>query len=305
MQVWAVINDIFLHEDTSKPENRINLAIFGLMAVPSFRRWMQERLGLGETAVLYPALNLSDGAGRPDFAVKNAESDATVAWIEVECYKDEEQLARFRKSCSPLLVKAIWGKREYGADLSLEEVAEHLSGLQYAEEPQIRYNAEHLRQQIDEVFSGHWSGSAKPTVVSDHVRETSFVRRLVEELARLGGGLSFDISGPMRPREIRANTRGKNGFSLRVYSPVAPSDRSVSVLYQSGGRSDVYFQSLAKMTQYLERRRDVLEELSTLVEQMGGDMKSIELNARTSASLAEVEPRLPALAAIILQLCRG
>lgn len=288
---------MFLHEDTSKPENRINLAIFGLMSVKSFREWIQSRLGLPPTTVLYPAENLPDGAGRPDFALKNADTDEIIGWVEVECYKDEEQLARFRKSCGE--VKAIWGKREYGADLSLEEIAEHLSGLEYSTEPQVRYNAEHLRLQIEEVLSGRWSIVSKPAPVSERIRETSFVQALD---AALDGRMSFDILGRMRAGEIRANTRGENGFSLRVYSREAGGDKSLSVLNRTAGRPDIYFQSQAKMLRYLPRRPETVQRLANLVSSMGGDMVSIGLNARTSVRLEVVESRISELADIVVEL---
>jgi hypothetical protein len=118
-----MIDDLFLHEDIKKPENRINLAIFGLMCARPFRQWLQQRLQLPPEAVLYSCVNIVGTSMRPDFVVRHAETEETLAWIEVECERDAAQLARFRTQLSePVL--AIWGRRSYSADVSLEGMAE-------------------------------------------------------------------------------------------------------------------------------------------------------------------------------------
>lgn len=287
--------DLFLHEDLSKPENRINLAIFGLMCAHDFRTWFQEQLGLPAEAVLYPTINV-EGV-RPDFAVKNASTDETLAWIEVECGKDQEQVDRFRRRLSePVLT--IWGRTTHGSDLSLEQIKDFLHGWHPAE-PQVRFNAEHLRQQIVEVLDGR-VGTHYPTQpVSAAMRATPFVAAITEALH---GQLSFAVTGAVRPGEIRANTKGDAGFSLRVHSPIAGGDKSLSILSQTGGRPQLWFQSEAKLRRYLPAKATEITRLVGVVHDMGGDMSSIAENGKTSIPIEVAAQYVTDLAEVVTAL---
>lgn len=55
--------DLFVREDLSKPENRINVSLFGLLAVSRFREWFLARLGLPAAAVVYPSVNVVGAGG--------------------------------------------------------------------------------------------------------------------------------------------------------------------------------------------------------------------------------------------------
>jgi hypothetical protein len=63
------------------PKNRVNLALFSLMLVPSFRRWVLEQLKLDREACIYPPQNRP--VGWPDFVVVGPNG-SVLAWIEVE-----------------------------------------------------------------------------------------------------------------------------------------------------------------------------------------------------------------------------
>ena len=39
-------SDIFIYEDLTKMENRVNVALFGMMTQDWFREWFLEKLGL-------------------------------------------------------------------------------------------------------------------------------------------------------------------------------------------------------------------------------------------------------------------
>ena len=73
-------DDLFVNEDISKPENRVNLALFSLMQQDWFREWILKRLCLPTDAVVYPTTNV--GSRRPDFKVERDGSE--LAMIEVE-----------------------------------------------------------------------------------------------------------------------------------------------------------------------------------------------------------------------------
>ncbi len=274
-----MIEDVFFREDIDKQENRINLAIFGLMCAKPFRIWLQKSLGLPANAVIYPRVNVE--GFRPDFAVKDADTEAVLAWIEVECGTDQGQLERYRKRY-PEPVLSIWGRKADGGDLSLEEIAVFLEHIESDDEPQVRWNAEHLRQQIIEVLDGRVGRTYKDAPVSAAVRATPFVAQLTKEL---GDKLTFDVDGPLRPGQIRANTKADLGFSLRVYSRKAARTHSLSVLNQTGGQPSIWFQSKAKMLHYLPERTEVIERLVATVRDMGGDMETIGFKSKTSVPI--------------------
>ena len=82
--------DVFVNEDVSKPENRVNLALFSLMQQTWFREWFLDKLELATDAVVYPAKTQKEHQ-RPDFRVATPDGTRS-AWIEVELSKNQEQL---------------------------------------------------------------------------------------------------------------------------------------------------------------------------------------------------------------------
>ncbi|MHB1345265.1 MAG: hypothetical protein ACYCX3_13050 [Thermoleophilia bacterium] len=291
----------FVHEDLDKAENRINWSLFGLLPSAAFREWFLSRLQLPPDAVLYPAKNvIGDGGSiRPDFVIKHGNTEETLGWVEVECGRDPVQLARFRRELAQRVI-AIWGRPDPLAELSLEEIADQIEELEAAHEhPQIRYNARHLQQLIREALDGSASRSSKPAAVSAYMLETSFVRGLRQGL---GDRLSLELSGPMHPGEIRAQTVGAHGFSLRVYSRVSTTNKSLSVLNQSGGRPEIRFPSREKMLHYLPDRAEAVKDLEALVREMGGDMAGIAMARLTTVPIQSVEKNLPRLVDVVLRL---
>nr|MBK7067913.1 hypothetical protein [Deltaproteobacteria bacterium] len=234
-----MIADLFVREDLSKLENRINVALFGLLAVAWFHDWLVAPLGFFAAVVIYPTTNVvgDQGSIRPDFVVKHAETEEILAWIEVECWRDDAQLARFRSLLRERVI-AIWGRTGTPADLGLDEIAAFLDAFDVGgEHPQVRHNLAHLRKLIGEVLDGAAARTYKPMPVADAVLQTPFVRALRDALGVL---LSLDVGGPMRPGEIRANTRGERGFSLRVHSEAA-GEHSLSILHQYDGQPKIKF----------------------------------------------------------------
>ncbi len=294
------MDDLFTHEDLSKPENRINVSMFGLLSADIFRTWLHSRLGLDPNAVIYPSKNVvKDASGiRPDFVIRHAHTNVILGWIEIECGRDEEQLARFR-SRLPERVFAIWGRTVAGADLGLDEIAAFIESADAtSHHPQVRHNLRHLRELIVEALDGPASISYKVAAVSEATLQTPFVRAL---RAALGDRMMLDLSTPIRRGEIRAQTYAEKGFSLRVYSNKATS-KSVSILSQSGGRPEVVFQSKAKLDEYLPRGGAAVARLAALVGQLGGDMVGIARDGKTAVSIGKATERAAELAEAICEL---
>lgn len=307
------MDDIFIREDLSRPENRINVAMFGLMTEPRFASWLLARLGMPATAVLYPPQNTANdgGAGRPDFVIRSAFDGDVIGYVEVETVKNTEQIERFRRMFPTLPVVALWGRPGDGCDLSLEEVAAFLETASRWESAQSRINADHLRLLIRDALAGARSSTARAQVGSS-MWESPFVLGLRDVL---GDRLERTGSPNLHPRDIRIDTTDSGptnmGFSIRVYSPKSSRGKSVSILNRSGGRPSIRFSSKAWLRYYLPAHHAIIDELCTLVDEMGGDMiqdwrpgdDSSRPTARfADVSLARAEARVADVARMVARL---
>ena len=266
-------DDLFVREDISKPENRVNLALFSVMQQDWFREWILNRLGLPSDAVVYPPMNV--GARRPDLKVVRDGSE--LAMIEVELGTNRVQAEDYRDHFCK--VKTIWGKREYGGDLSLEEVAEFVAG--FLEEPgslspQTRINVQHLNKLIEEGLAGH-SPSGERGPVSEEMWGHSLVVAL---RVRLGDRLEATTKR-VGIGCLKADTVGKQGFSLKVNR--RDKSKYVALLSINSGQ-DLIFPSRQKLSRCLPNRQAEVDAYMSLVTTMGCDVDVHGDNAR---------PRLP------------
>ena len=273
------IDDLHLREDLSRPENRINVALFGLMTQDWLRKWFLEQLDLQDDAVLYPPQN-TDGGLRPDLKVM-APDGRTLAWIEVELGSDVPQADRYRRHYSEP-VKTVWGRQSDGGDLSLEEVADHLTGQPHLS-PQTKVNVQHLHDQILEALEGH-SKSQHRVNVSDEMLRHPLIKGLRK---RLGDRLLFDLGPNELPPTgyFMADTVSKGGFSLKVRR----RDKSGTVALMSimNWRS-LILPSRQKLSRCLPGHRVEVRAYISLVSNMGCDVEVPSDNAKPYLSLDEV-----------------
>ena len=274
---------IFVNEVLSNPENRINVALFGLMTQDWLRTWFLEQLAFPTDAVIYPPVN--EQGKRPDFTVDGVDG-LKLAWIEVELDYDAAQLEEYRSRFEEP-VKAVWGRRAHGGDLSLEEVAERLRSELPNLTPQTRVNVEHLLKQFDQHLYGR-SPSSSRAEVSDEMLDHPLVVGLRE---RLGDKLKF-TAGRGQPGILTADTNSDKGFSLRAYSRVSRSRKSVSLLNISNGRPEVRFQPLDHLEKYLPDHPSEVADYAQLLFELGTDIG--RFTGRQSGSL-EVEVVVDAL----------
>lgn len=262
-----MLDDLFVSEDTRKPENRVNLSLFSMMQLDWFRSWFLERLGLPLDSVVYPATG--HGGLRPDLKV--ARGTSTEAWIELELGKDQEQLGRYCKGLDEP-VRSIWGTRADEGDLSLEEVSEFLSELRNLG-PQEMVNAEHLLKSI-QVGLGLYSRSSHRANVSDKMWQDPLVcglrERLGCRLVRTTGKISIGCL-----KADSTATRDNRGFSLRVNSERA-SGGTVSVMNITGGQPSVGFPSLGRLRKYLPCHHAEIETYASALDGLGLDISSYE-----------------------------
>ncbi len=274
--VTNMTDDIFVNENLNHPENRINVALFGLLSHDWLRDWLLSQLGLPVDAIIYPPEN--QRGVRPDFKIASGDG-VTLAWVEVELGKDPAQVARYRDLLDEP-IKTIWGRKSDGADLSLEEIADYLSE-RCTRFPtlstQSRSQVQHLVKQIEQALEGHSSSYQRRDEVSEEMRNHPLVSGLVE---RLGSKLMF-TTGQVPVGFLKADTNGPEGFSLRVNSRVA-TQGTLSLLAISGGRPGVLFPSEPKLRQYLPAHGPQIDAYVSLLQRCGIDLSSYSENQRPS-----------------------
>ena len=274
------VKDLFLREDLSKPENRINVALFGLMTQGWFREWFLKKLSLPSDVVVYPPKTYK--GYRPD--LKAVSDDSTLAWIEVELGADEAQAKCYEKEyCES--VKRVWGKRSDACDLSLEEIADRLDNQKDLPK-QTQVNVDYLRELIREGLAGH-IGSPGRATVSDDMRSGPLVAELSQ---RLGDRLLFDIgSGSPRVGYLKADTtdtHNNKGFSLRVRR--RDSSSGTVSLMAIKAETQLIFPSRQKLNRCLPDRQSEVEAYLRLVSHFGCDVDVQGDNAKPSLRLNEI-----------------
>ncbi len=73
-----MIKELHFKEDTSKPENRVNISLFHLLMVNDVKNFIFSKLNLHPECVVYPAPNLVTEefaiTDRPDFKIEYQNS---------------------------------------------------------------------------------------------------------------------------------------------------------------------------------------------------------------------------------------
>ena len=281
-------DDLFVNEDISKPENRVNLALFSLMQQDWFREWLLKSLCLPADAIVYPPANVH--SRRPDLKV--IRDGSVLAIIEVELGTDLGQAEDYRETFHNQEVKTIWGKRKSGADMSLEAIAEFLEEPRCLS-PQTRMNVQHLSKLIEEGLSGH-SPSGERGNVSEQMWEHTLVVALRD---RLGDRL-VATTDRVGIGHLKADTVGQEGFSLKVNR----RDRSGEVaLFSIRGGAHLIFPSRQRLNRCLPNHRAEVDAYMSLITMMGCDVDVREENARPRLPL---DPNLEALLSRVDELAR-
>lgn len=297
------VNDLFLHEYLGNPENRVNVALFALMQQHWFRKWFLRRLRLPVDAIVYPPTQ-RDGR-RPDLKVSDIDGEP-LAFIEVELSKDTSQADDYRRTFGQDMIKTLWGKREHGGDLSLEEIVEQLEG-EAGVHPQIQVNMQQLVQLIKEGLAGHSTAPGR-SALSPEMREHTLVARLSD---LLGDRILFNLAKnqPPPPGYLKADTTATPnnlGLSLRVYSSM-PASKTVSVMSISGGRDTVYFPSLLMLNAQLQHCPEAIAAYRSAICEMHLDIGKFAIKNRPHLPLGTVLENLDHLAPCLkgLAQCYG
>jgi len=214
---------LFVHEDISKPENRINLALLSVLMVPAFRHWFLGRLGLTPDCTVYPPRNI--GELRPDF-VAVSQAGTVKAWIEIELAgENAAQLDAYRNRLSAP-IKSIVRPRDAASDVSLEELAEIASTcLNEIIDRQQRKSVQIFVDLVGEL--GGRASTWDYRVPVDAIKRERFPNHLS---LLLGSLLTFG-KPPLVPGQAQITTITQQGWSLRVYARNS-TYASVSILWK-------------------------------------------------------------------------
>jgi hypothetical protein len=283
---------LFVREDTDKRENRLNLSLFALLNVPSFRDWFLDRLELPSGSVVYPPQNVA--VGRPDLVVVDA-TGRMAAWVEVELgAENAAQMAVYRQALSPTRVMSIVGEPTPDTDLSLREIAAALDGpLQRSFDPQQAKSAEVFRRLVE--LLAHRGPSFDYVVPGDDVRSQPLVQALS---AHLGDRLVFG-AGAVPRGKLQVQTITQKGWTVRAYSPVA-AGRSVALLWdQSMGANRLHVHSLRTLRRYPPRSTDAITEygrLLSVIDPLLATLEDLPEQRRAAVSGSDLAPVVDRLA---------
>jgi hypothetical protein len=262
--------DIHLHEDTAKPENRVNLTLFHLLMIDEVNIFIKTKLDILLNANIYPSPNLSleefDVCGRPDFKV--VLDSKIIGFIEVELgTENEEQITRYRKM-ETVKIYSIVGKKEYTkGDLSLEDIYFFIKGISNKYNNSQEYYSLCLFESLIEhyIIKGNFRTFSKPIMLSDKMRSSL----LVDYLYNYFGEQNILENERAQQGKIMFNTKADSGFSLRVYSNVSKVDKSLSIMNRSGGRPIINFPSKAKLNKYLPYNNAGVDKYVNLISSLG------------------------------------
>jgi len=266
------MEDLFVREDISKPENRINLAIFHLMMVDEFREWFYRKLNIDRSSVIYPVTN--SGGNRPDMIIKNGSK--TTGCIEVELGSENvSQTQTYSQHYERIYT--ISGLKSHNTDLSLEEVKDFINNVDKSSyNPQQVLSMTYLSKLIETYIYGFESNTR--TQISEKVSEHSFFKVIIDSLQDI---ISDSIS-KIYPGEIVIDTVKDEGFSLKVYSSLS-NNKKLALISRSGGRDTIIFQSADKYKHYLsDKPEEVIKWIEFVDNELHGNISSLGKNNRIS-----------------------
>lgn len=289
-------DSLFVNEDISKPENRLNLAIFHLQMNFDFHKWFCHKLSISPNALIYPKVN-SKGK-RPDYVIEL--NNVEIGVIEVELGKEDKlQLIDYSKEYEKVF--SISGKSHHDSHLSLDEIREFIkNNFDLFKSSQSKLSATYLVKLIEN-FSNN-ATSSKRNPVSNSVLNSQFVSELI---SRLQSYKPDDDQNKAIQGKYYCDTTGKDGFSFRVYSPTSKvKTKSTSLFSITKGRSYVTFLSEEWYRNYLSHipKSDVDRWVNFITLKLKLRINTLTLKQKTETSISTVKENFDELIDIIIKL---
>lgn len=295
-----------IHEDTSKPENRVNITLFHLLMNEGIKNMITEKLGLDKNCVIFPAsgLVIEDfvSSHRPDFVIQL--NNDIIGYIEVELGKDLAQVKTYKDLArDDIKIYSIFGKKEYGGDLSLEEIYSFVKNKKgkIPNDSQEHYSMKLLLELIKYyVIDGNYKANNKRTSISDGMKDTPIIKALYNSIDN--DKIIDEEGGKIVEGKLLINTISQSGYSVRVYSRES-KNKQLSIMARSKGEPRIQFPSYKKMKNYLPNNIDFVEEYTNLLENLGAmTIKEIDKTERVSINLSDVEKNIDKMINVIKML---
>lgn len=286
---------IHFKEDTSKPENRVNISLFHLLMNSELKNFVFSKLGLENDCVIYPAPNLEteefDTTDRPDYKIE--KNGKLLGYIEVELGKDVAQVKKYdNKTADNVHVYSIFGSVSDGGNLSLEEIYYFLKKLQLntPENTQDYWSIMLLNSIIKYyVIDGNFKSNNKRTSLSSSMRESTLIKALYAGIDKKYI-LDKEYDKPEKGKML-INTVGDSGFSIRVFARNS-SSKSFSLMWRTGGTHRIYFPGYVKMNKYIANR-EFKEKYTDLLISLGcTDIKEITERQSSSLNITTIEENM-------------
>ncbi len=292
------VKEFHYKEDTSKPENRVNLTLFHLLMNDGVKEYIFRKLELDGDCVVYPAPNLVteefDIGDRPDFKIE--KDGRLVGYIEVELGKDIAQVNKYnQKTADHIRIYSIFGKPSDGGDLSLEEIYNYLKENQVTiiRGAQDYWSLKLLLKLIEYyVIEGNSKSNNKRACISVAMRDSILINALYEGIG--SSNILDQESDKPEKGKLFLNTVGEGGFSVRVFARNSGSG-SFSLMWRSGGRETIYFPAHIKMVKYVSNQQFVERYANLLISIGCTDIKEITERQSTSLNIKTVEVNMDKL----------
>ncbi|MBE7549647.1 MAG: hypothetical protein HS126_01035 [Anaerolineales bacterium] len=296
---------IHFKEDTTKPENRTNLALLSILQIAEIRDFVLNALQLPQESLIYPCPNIETEefatSQRPDFVVRDF-AGTTLGYIEIELGPENSTQINSYRSRFNVPVYSVVGKNSYTPrNLSLEEIYENVQHIQqnYSNSQQhvslelfctlVRYY----------VVDGNFRAFSIRSNLSDKMLNSTLVGMIY---THFGNEKILQADVGVIPGKIRLDTISEKGFSLRVYS-TKTGPKGFSLMSRSGGREVVEFPSLTKLRKYFPYRQEACDHYAQLIAQFGArDVLNLPEAKRSRLSLNVVENNFKEIADAIAQL---
>ena len=272
-------SDLYFNEDTAKPENRTNLALFSILMIPEIHSFVCDSLGLPDNVIIFPSPNLvTEEFGstmRPDFMVTKSypAQKETIGYIEVELGRENgAQVQRYKKELNAQIYSIV-GRKDYHengghGDLSLEEIHFLASKVKESQPNSQKYASLDLFCTLVKhyVIDGNFRGSNKRCDISEEI----FNSPLIQEVISYFGEATVLRDGRIERGKILLDTISEKGFSFRVYCKESGNSQ-FSLMSRTRGRNEITFPSLCKLRKYFPHKKDETELFVGIIAQLGAD----------------------------------
>ena len=272
--------EIFINEDLSKNENRVNLSLYSLMLIPAVREIFLYSLHLPNNSVIYPP-QTTKGV-RPDFVV--CHENNVIAWIEAEFGSENQKQLNTYKELFYERVISITGNEGCSGDVSLNKIAEkirHIKGYS----PQQEIHVQGFNELV--LNLSHNNAYKEYTEPLDELRKLPIFQALINEL---GAAVIYFGAPPVQNGRLLVTTITQSGWSIKVMTKEAAGN-SFSLSWSTGNNL-VRFPSKDKLLHYFPKSIDVVNQYVEFFLGVNLDIRNLEPNQSLGIPLDLLEQHI-------------